>query len=339
MPQSLISELHTQYAQFVRKHPHAERDFSDELEDVLTDAGLTYDRVSARIKGWHSLKTKARKKNAQGAFIYPHPWDDVHDIIGVRITTLHSTEIPQIIEALADVFTVERSVDKTALTRISGSFGYGSHHLILKIDDRVKDLNNYVGMVFEVQIRTVLQHAWAEFEHDIRYKRSGDLDPQIDRAFTLAAGLIELADQQFDLIAAIQEPQKHSPNLEVDITAETLPGVIAMLVGSRFPQSRSEHYRWLEELLFAHSITTAAQLKDLLNDRDIEAVRKALNYKFKPGQVRIIDDLLLYRYGTKHIEATGETGKNPRLRLPRLNERLRILNKHAPRNRSDLQQS
>lgn len=46
-------------------------------------------------------------------------------------------------------------------------------------------------------MKTVLQHAWAEFEHDIRYKSSGDVNPAINRAFTLASGLIELADDQF----------------------------------------------------------------------------------------------------------------------------------------------
>ena len=46
------------------------------------------------------------------------------------------------------------------------------------------------GHQAQVQIRTVLQHAWAEFEHDIRYK--GSVPPEhvleLDRRFTLAAG-------------------------------------------------------------------------------------------------------------------------------------------------------
>ena len=53
-----------------------------------------------------------------------------------------------------------------------------------------------------VQIRTVLQHAWAEFEHDIRYKGTVPEEhaPELDRRFTLAAGLIELADREFSAI-------------------------------------------------------------------------------------------------------------------------------------------
>ena len=51
-------------------------------------------------------------------------------------------------------------------------------------------------------MRTVLQHAWAEFEHDIRYKGTVPEEHarDFDRRFTLAAGLLELADQEFTTI-------------------------------------------------------------------------------------------------------------------------------------------
>lgn len=320
-----IAQLSAQLRAFNQAHPEAAEDFVDAFEDVLADAGLTYDRVSARVKKWVSLKAKANKK-VDGSWMYPNPWEDVHDIIGVRITTLHSTEIPHVIDAIDDVFQVVRSIDKTAQTRVSGGFGYGSHHLILRVDKRAERLREYEGQLFEVQIRTVLQHAWAEFEHDIRYKRTTELDPQIDRAFTLTAGLIELADQQFDQIAAIREP---SPTTQEDVafSAETLPGMIAMIVGNTVPPSRSEHYHWLEALLHAHGITTATQLRHLLDPKRIAFVRDGLSYRFQPGQIRLIDDLLLLTFGESHIEKTGATGAHPQQRAPRLHHRLDALNK------------
>ena len=265
--------------------------------------------------------------------MYPHPWQDIHDLIGVRVTTYHSTEIPRIIEALTEVFEVRRSVDKTAQTRVSGSFGYGSHHLILRVPPaRVAPvLQAYAGREFEVQIRTVLQHAWAEFEHDIRYKRRGNtgkLAPEVDRAFTLAAGLIELADQQFDLIAAQQSATDTTAPIDLDVkfTAETLPGIIALLHGNTIPQSRLEHYHWLEELLHAHGLTTVAQLTELMSPANLERVKTALHYTFQPGQVRIIDDLLLAAFGEEHIAKTGTTGNFPAQRPARLRHRLALIN-------------
>ena len=328
-----LQQLHQRYQEFCTRYPNAAADFLGAIEDVLSDAGLTYDHVTARVKEWRSLRSKSRKRRPDGTLMYPHPWQDIHDLIGVRVTTYHSTEIPRIIEALTEVFEVRRSVDKTAQTRVSGSFGYGSHHLILRVPPaRVAPvLQAYAGREFEVQIRTVLQHAWAEFEHDIRYKRRGNtgkLAPEVDRAFTLAAGLIELADQQFDLIAAQQSATDTTApiDLDVKVTAETLPGIIALLHGNTIPQSRLEHYHWLEELLHAHGLTTVAQLTELMSPANLEQVKTALHYTFQPGQVRIIDDLLLAAFGEEHIAKTGTTGNFPAQRPARLRHRLALIN-------------
>ncbi|WIM66944.1 GTP pyrophosphokinase family protein [Corynebacterium breve] len=337
MSDNTIARLGSTYHEWVKAHPDAADDFQKAIEDTLSDAGINYDRVVARVKSWKSLKHKARKTTDKGAPVYPDPWSDIHDKIGVRITVLHSTDIPVVLDILAHSFDVIRSIDKALETKVSGGFGYGSHHLVVTVNEESEGLQDYVGIDFEIQVRTVLQHAWAEFEHDIRYKRGqGDIDPQVDRSFTLAAGLIELADQQFDQIAALHDPETLRPtDEEVELTAETLPGILAMLVGTRFPRSRFEHYRWLEELLVLNNITTVSQLTDLLNEADIEAVSSAMNYRFVPGQVRIIDDLLLNRFGREHIERTAKTGTNPAQRKERLKRRLKLLRSAGKSSLSD----
>lgn len=315
MSDNTLAQFGNYYHEFRRAHPTADVDFQVAIEELLTDGGVTFDRVSTRVKEWSSLKAKARKKRADGTLIYPVPRRDIHDMIGVRITTYHSTEIPVALKVLQDSFTIRKSVDKAAETRISGGFGYGSHHLILEVDDSSEDLQEYRGLVFEVQVRTVLQHAWAEFEHDLRYKRSdaskaGGIDPEVDRMFTLAAGLIELADQQFDQIAALKDTDRVTDE-SVELTAETLPGVLAMLIGNRFPRPRSTNYRFLEDILTANSITSVEQLRNLLNPTDIEVLLKVMNYRFHPGQIRIIDDLLLKKFGQAHIDSTVSTDSKP----------------------------
>lgn len=324
MPEHAISQLGNRYHEWVRTHPNAATEFSEAIEDVLDDAGVVYDRVATRVKGWPSLKKKAKKRDADGAPTYPDPWNDIHDLVGARVTVFNSTVIPQAIDILGRSFTVLRSVDKAAETRISGGFGYGSHHLVLQVNDSLEELAEYEGFTFEVQIRTVLQHAWAEFEHDIRYKQGPKPPtPQVDRLFTLAAGLIELADQKFDDIAALMEVGP-APQDSVEINAETLPGVLAVILGDAFPRSRSEHIRFLAELLEANNIDTLAKLEALLNERDIIRVREAMRYRYKPGQVRLIDDLLLLHFGKEHIEATAELGDRGD-RRKRLNRRLKQL--------------
>ncbi len=327
VPDAVIARLGSTYFAWLDAHPDASTSFEQALAELLGDAGINFDRIDVRIKSWPSLKAKARKMR-DGAPVYPDPWHDIRDVIGARITVLHSTEIPAVLDIVADAFEVIRSVDKAQETRVSGGFGYGSHHLVLRVTEKTEGLESYAGTVFEVQIRTVLQHAWAEFEHDIRYKRARGAapDPQVDRAFTLAAGLIELADQQFDQIAGVTHPQqKVDTDVDAELTPETLPGVLTVLLGSRFPVSRLEDYRFLLELLRAHDIENVSELAELTNAADIEAVSTTLNYAFAPGQVRIVDDLLLNRFGAEHIERTVESGSRPKLRRSRLSKRLSAL--------------
>lgn len=363
MPESAMSQLSNRYHDWVRQHPTAAADFTNAIEDVLDDAGVVYDRVCARVKVWPSLKAKAKKRQPDGSASYPDPWDDIHDIVGARITVYHSTVIPQVIDVLATAFEVIRSVDKAEQTRISGGFGYGSHHLIVRVKPtgvatgatasglhagelqardvqqaselQTGELSPYSGMIFEIQIRTVLQHAWAEFEHDIRYKQ-GSKPPtsQVDRLFTLAAGLIELADQQFDDIAAemnvgpsTDSTVELSAAATVELSAATLPGVLAMLLGDKYPYSRSDQYRFVEELLAAHGIETLAQLTELLNPANISFVHEKMKYQIHPGQIRLLDDLLLLRYGTEHVAQTATLGYRTDRRR-RLNQRLKLLSEN-----------
>ncbi len=160
MSENVIANLGNTYHAWIRKHPDAATQLAAEIEDLLGDAGVTFDRVTARIKTWESLKAKAKKTTPSGENVYPEPWTDIHDIVGVRVTTFHSTEIPIAVDVLTRSFTLLRSVNKTAQTQIAGDFGYGSHHLILEIPEGTDGLDDLAGTVFEVQIRTVLQHAW-----------------------------------------------------------------------------------------------------------------------------------------------------------------------------------
>ena len=334
-PPSRISTAMKQYRHFVASHPHADRDFRLAIEDLLKDSGVTFDALTARIKRADSFRKKLDKKLPDGNFIFPGGFPDAYDLIGIRITTYHSTEIPDLKRVLEQAFQVERIVDKTNETRVAGGFGYGSVHLICRVKDDCTALNDelrdYSGQLCEIQLRTVLQHAWAEFEHDIRYKSAaGANDPRIDRAFTLAAGLIELADQQFDQIANIVTAQAGlqssgtSSTDTAELTADLLPGVLTMILGPDYPRSNTDYYPHAANMLKAHGIDTIGQLRELLSDTTLSRVRRALHPVFPPGQVRVIDDALLLTYGKEHIRKTVDIGA-VRTRSGRLGSRWKQL--------------
>ncbi|MDK6519595.1 hypothetical protein QP149_25685, partial [Escherichia coli] len=67
---------------------------------------------------------------------------------------------------------------------------------------------------------------------------------------------------------------------------------------------------------------TVSALAELANPADIEAVQNTLQTRFTPGQVRLVDDLLLNKYGQEHINRTWESGNRPLLRKRKLTRRL-----------------
>src|SRR5690242_3677794 len=55
------------------------------------------------------------------------------------------------------------------------------------------------------RVRTILQHAWAEIEHDIQYKAEVSIPDSIRRRFLSLAGVVEVADREFQAISSEDE--------------------------------------------------------------------------------------------------------------------------------------
>ena len=124
---------------------------------------------------------------------------------GIRVVTFfeHQThEISNLIEATFDVDR-QNSLDRDYILGCD-KVGYRSIHYVCKIGEKRGLLPEYKGLdglVFEIQVRTVLQHAWAELEHDRSYKFSGELPGNLKRKLNLYAGMLEIVDNAFSEIA------------------------------------------------------------------------------------------------------------------------------------------
>lgn len=315
-------------------HPSVVSDVQTVLADELSDAGIAFDQVSARIKDRDSYLAKIRDT--------AHPeytdFESAYDVLGVRVTVFTTSEIPQLVSVMEGLFDVLSVKDKAAETAVRGQFGYASTHVIARISSgtlpTLQKLPDMEGRLVEIQIRTVLQHAWAEFEHDVRYKNPGhELTPEVHRAFTLAAGLIELADKQFNDVAELTGPHTSTvadaDTADTEITATTLPGVLTMLVGSGYPMSRADYYRFAVDMLAANGITSIGELSELCAPDVLSQLQEAMRYGYPPGQVRLIDDLLLFTFGRDHIRRTVHIGDHTDSRPGRLGNRWQRLGQRS----------
>jgi len=287
---------------------------------LLDDAGINYLSVTGRTKSVSSFAAKAGRE-VDGAPAYPNPLVDITDQIGVRVITYVHGDVAAVADVLADELTVLDDRDMGQETASEGRFGYASRHLLVTADpDRDPAYEPLRGRSASVQVRTVLQHAWAEFEHDIRYKGTipAEHAPDLDRRFTLAAGLIELADREFSTIRARMRTGvgEHRPEADADdprIDAQDL----ATFLGSQYSDagwSRADHYAWISGLLLELGITSLDELAGLLNTIDEAALEARMGYKYPAGAVRRLDDALLAVYGNRYVALHGNAHREQLLR-------------------------
>ena len=279
----------------------AARDYVALVTSLLDEAGINYLTVTGRAKSVESFAAKAARTR-DGRPVYADPLADIGDQVGVRVITYVRSDVAAVAEVLTTALRVLDDRDLGEETASEGRFGYASRHL---------QVTTEAGPPAQVQVRTVLQHAWAEFEHDIRYKGvvPEEHARDFDRRFTLAAGLLELADQEFTTIrdrlrGGVEGPSEDAGDPGAGIT----PRELAAYLAGQYPDaewSRTDHYAWIAGLLPDLGITSLAALGDVLAGVDGDALVARMDYRYPPGAVRRLDDALLAAYADRYVDLPG----------------------------------
>jgi predicted RNase H-like nuclease/ppGpp synthetase/RelA/SpoT-type nucleotidyltranferase len=282
---------------YAEQHPRllvAAEEAVARVRSILDEAGINYLTVEGRAKSIASFAEKATR-SGDGRPLYADPLHEIGDQLGLRVITYVRDDVEAVAALLGAHLRVLDDRDLGELTASQGRFGYASRHLQLELD----------GRVVQVQLRTVLQHAWAEFEHDIRYKGTipAEHASEFDRRFTLAAGLLELADQEFSAIR--DRLRGAAPSRGGHDDPRIAPGELAAFLAGQYDDagwSRTDHYAWIAEVLLELGITRLDELSDVLRGADEEAIRTRMAYRYPPGAVRRLDDALLDQFGERYLD-------------------------------------
>ncbi len=297
---------------------------------LLDDAGINYLSVTGRTKSVASFAAKA-DRNLDGTPLYPDPLEGITDQIGLRVITYLHSDVTAVADLLGDQLSVLDDRDMGQETASEGRFGYASRHLLVAPGTpgaarTAPAYDSLRGRRAQVQVRTVLQHAWAEFEHAIRYKGTIPEEhvPDLDRRFTLAAGLLELADREFTMIRDRLQATVTDQLPETDVSDPRISAQdLATFLANQYADagwSRTDHYAWVSGLLLELGITSLDELGGLLTSVDSSAINSRMGYRYPAGAVRRLDDALLAIFGTRYVDLHGNAHRVAllRTRLERL---------------------
>lgn len=195
----MFNDILIEYRQKVDVYSELAKAVASILDELLKKAGISVHFLSWRVKDEATLRQKLEARHKKYGQL-----DDVTDVAGIRIVTFFADQVDEVAELIDHEFRVdyENSVDKSRVLD-PNQFGYLSRHYVVELSrERLSqgDFSRFSGYKCEVQIRSILQHAWAEIEHDLGYKNRESVPREIRRSFSRLAGLLELADSEFGRI-------------------------------------------------------------------------------------------------------------------------------------------
>lgn len=217
----------TQYDAQYKKYERFAKEIEHQLRSILEEEKIVCNAIASRVKDRDSLAKKIDVKLDKYSDLA-----EVTDIAGVRVITYYDSDVERVSKIVEREFCVdaENSINKREALGPE-KFGYCSVHYVVSMSgERLKLPENkgYSGIKCEIQIRTVLQHAWAEIEHDLGYKSEIAVPKDIRRSFSRLAGLLEVADKEFQEIrdfltayrerveAEMEENGPEAPDSELD---------------------------------------------------------------------------------------------------------------------------
>lgn len=184
---------------------HISQTISQALIPVIAPANVNYFLKTTpvpRLKEEQTLLTKAFYRNKP----YQHPYDDITDKVGTRFVVLLGTHVRQVTSVLEAMpgWTFSRDRDyEEEQSQNPVAFEYAAVHYIVRpeADTMVGDIRVPANTPCEVQIKTILQHAYSELTHDTIYKPQIQATPVMQRNAAKAMALLEATNDYFERVA------------------------------------------------------------------------------------------------------------------------------------------
>lgn len=196
--------IQRQVKEYLKEQP-VYKSYAEVLRNVLEKACRIHAPmgiVEVRAKSLSSFAQKSVRK----ADKYPDPIRQMTDLCGARVITFTREEADRVCRFIREHFRIDEANSEDARGRLgTGEFGYMSVHFIVQlrsnrvlgVDLRKKRIGERKA---EIQVRTLLQHAWAAMAHDRFYKSEFKVPKPLEREMARVAALLEEGDNEFSRV-------------------------------------------------------------------------------------------------------------------------------------------
>lgn len=203
---------------------------------------MTPPTYKSRVKSFNSyyrkvLRLKPEQIEEDRDLIY------LTDMMGIRMVCAFLEDINIAVNQITQLFEIKEVEVKGAEKKFS-EFGYESTHVLLKIPEEfIPELTGkFEGLkpvsdelVCEIQIRTILQDAWAEVEHELIYKTEfNPFDIPLRRKLASINASLTLADITFQEIRDYQ----NKLNSELDKRRRSFYNMADNLLNEKMPEKK-----------------------------------------------------------------------------------------------------
>ncbi|MDD4834949.1 MAG: RelA/SpoT protein [Lutispora sp.] len=176
----VLSRFLNQYIRDIDCYEGASKLCAQICESEIETAGIRA-IVTYRAKRPDKLKDKLVKRNMKNKYKnIDEVYEDIVDLAGVRIAIYFpgdKEEIEKFIRSSFDVIEIKEFPQDLEPNGGSGIYkkvfsGYHATHYRVRLKPELlkEEDKKYWDSLIEIQIATVLMHAWAEVEHDLVYK-------------------------------------------------------------------------------------------------------------------------------------------------------------------------
>jgi putative GTP pyrophosphokinase len=190
-----IEAARAEYAQVKPLYERLAQEIRHILETKLADVGLTPVSITARPKAIESFAAKITRKR------YTSPLSEMTDLAGARVVCAYESELAKVAEVVEANFDVRERIDKARDLGVD-RMGYNGKAFVVTLGTRYARgrYENITSLTCEIQVRTILQDAWAIIDPQLVYKNEESTPDRLRRDLNNVASLLEIAQGIFDSV-------------------------------------------------------------------------------------------------------------------------------------------